>query len=125
MNKIRSFADLIAWQESHKLVVFIYKLTDKFPTKEAFALTDQIRRAATSITSNIAEGFSRKTGKEKIQFYYTSLGSLSELQSQLLIARDVGYIKEKIHNDFQDLSTNASKLINGLLKTAKTFGSYT
>jgi hypothetical protein len=67
-SKIKSFTDLIAWKEGHKLVIIIYKTTEKFPQKEIFSLTDQMRRCAVSITSNIAEGFSRQGHKEKIQF---------------------------------------------------------
>lgn len=125
MEKIKKFTDLIAWQESHKLVLLTYNLTLKFPRKEAFALTDQVRRASVSVTSNIAEGFSRKTAKEKVQFYHTALGSLSELQSQAILARDVHYMNNESFKVFDSLSINASKLINGLIKTAKTFGSHT
>ena len=82
MNKIKSFTDLTAWKEGHKLVLLIYKLTKKFPKEESYGLTDQIRRCSVSITSNIAEGFSRKSQKEKLQFYHMSLGSL--LVSKLL-----------------------------------------
>ena len=113
-QKIRSFTDLKAWQEGHKLVLMIYKITDKFPDKEKFGLVSQMRRAAVSITSNIAEGFSRNSNKEKCQFYLISQGSLTELQNQLLIARDVNYLKE---NDFQKIAKQTiivNKLINGL-----------
>lgn len=125
MEKIQRFTDLIAWKEGHRLVLLTYKITGYFPSKEAFALTDQMRRAATSVTSNIAEGFSKKTAKEKIQFYHIALGSLAELQSQAITAKDIEYVNEQSFNLFYDLSANVSKLINGLIKTAKTFGSYT
>ncbi len=84
MEKIKSFTDLIAWQKGHQLVISIYEITNNFPQKEIFALTSQMCRCAISITSNIAEGFSRKGTKEKIQFYHMSLGLLTELQNQLL-----------------------------------------
>lgn len=125
MEKIQKFTDLIAWKEGHQLVIFTYKVTSYFPKKETFALSDQMRRAATSITSNIAEGFSRKTDKEKVQFYHTALGSLSELQSQIITTKDVNYVDARSFDILQDLSIKVSKLINGLIKTAKTFGSYT
>jgi len=117
--KIKSFTDLITWQEGHKLVLLIYKTTDKFPQKEIYALTSQIRRAAISITSNIAEGFSRNSIKEKIQFYYMALGSVTELQNQLIIAKDVEYIDEKTFNEVLHLSVSVNKLINGLIKSLK------
>ena len=65
-NKITTFEDLNTWKEGHKLALLIYKITDEFPSKENFALTDQMRRAAVSITSNVAEGFTRQGVKEKI-----------------------------------------------------------
>jgi four helix bundle protein len=91
-NQIKSFINLDAWKEGHKLVMAIYKITDCFPNKEMFGLTSQMRRCSVSITSNIAEGFTRNSYKEKIQFYFISLGSVTELQNQLIIARDIGYI---------------------------------
>lgn len=79
-KKIKSFTDLKAWKEGHKLVLLIYQITKDFPENEIYLLTSQIRRAASSITANIAEGFGRKSYKEKIQFYYKSQGSLNELK---------------------------------------------
>jgi len=78
-KKIQSFTQLNVWKEAHKLVLLIYKTTDNFPKKETYSLIDQMRRCAISITSNIAEGFSRQGKKEKLQFYYVSKGSLTEL----------------------------------------------
>jgi four helix bundle protein len=69
-KKIISFTDLIVWQKAHQLVLDIYKITEKFPKKETYSLTDQMRRAAVSVSSNIAEGFGRYTYKDKIHFYY-------------------------------------------------------
>ena len=112
--KIKSFTDLNTWKEGHKLVLMIYKTTGEFPKKETFGLVSQMRRCTISITSNIAEGFSRNTDKDKYQFYCVAQGSLTELQNQLLIARDVGYLKE---SDFQGIiqqTTTVNKLINGL-----------
>src|SRR3989344_1024059 len=93
-GRIDSFTDLNAWQEGHKLVLLIYKVTKRFPREETYSLTDQIRRAASSITANIAEGFGRQTYKEKLQFYYISKGSLSEAKNFLFIARDVDYLNK-------------------------------
>ena len=118
-NTIRSFTDLNAWKEGHKLVLIIYKTTRLFPSDEKFGLCSQIQRAAVSITSNIAEGFSRNSSKEKVQFYYTSLGSLTEIQNQLLIARDLGYINQQLFNDIALQTVVVSKLINGLIKSLK------
>ncbi len=118
-SKIRSFTDLIAWRESHKLALMIYKATDKFPQKEIHSLTNQMRRSAVSVSSNIAEGFSRQSIKEKIQFFYTSKGSLTELQNQLLIARDVNYLDKGFFDEIAQQSVQVGKLITGLIKSLK------
>lgn len=119
MQKIESFTDLIAWKEAHALALLIYKLTENFPKKELFSLIDQMRRSSISISSNIAEGFSRQTKKEKIQFYYTSLGSLTELQNQLLIAKDIKYLPKDDFNEGAAKTVKVSKLINGLIKSLR------
>lgn len=119
MQKIESFTDLIAWKEAHKLALVVYKITEDFPKKELFSLIDQMRRCSVSISSNIAEGFSRQTKKEKIQFYYTSLGSLTELQNQLLIARDINYLVKEKFNEVATQTIKVSKLINGLIKSLR------
>lgn len=118
-QKIKSFTDLIVWQKAHKLILDIYKITDEFPNKEAYALTSQMRRAAVSITSNVAEGFSRQSLKEKIQFYYMSLGSNTELQNQLIIARDIKYINEIEFNNIINNLIIVNKLLNGLIRSLK------
>ncbi|MFA6269668.1 MAG: four helix bundle protein [Candidatus Paceibacterota bacterium] len=116
-QKIKSFTDLNVWKEGHKLVIMIYKTTKNFPKDEIFGLTNQIRRAVVSITSNIAEGFSRNTFKDKAQFYSIALGSLTEVQNQLLVSRDVGYIDNKIFQEIGGQTVIVSKLCNGLLKS--------
>ena len=118
-SKIKSFTDLIAWQEGHKLVLMIYNITKQFPKEEIFGLTNQLRRAVVSFTSNIAEGFSRQSYKDKIKFYYISLGSLTEVQNQLLIAKDIKYISQEDFNKTTEQTTKVSKIINGLIKSSK------
>jgi four helix bundle protein len=120
-NKIRSFTELETWKEGHKFVLKIYSATNSFPQREAYSLTDQMRRSAISVTSNIAEGFSRRTKKDKSQFYFMALGSTTELQNQLVIARDLGYMSQKEFQIIGDQSIRVSKLIRGLLKTASTY----
>ena len=83
-----------------ELAVKVYELTDKFPKTEIFGLTNQMRRAAVSISSNIAEGAARQTNKEFTQFLYIALGSNSELETQLLLAKEIGYI-----SDITDIET--------------------
>lgn len=118
-KKIKTFTDLYAWQEAHKLVLMIYKITKEFPREELFALTDQMKRAAVSITSNIAEGFSRQSFKEKNQFYSTSQGSNTEIQNQLLITRDINYISKEKFREIAEQSVKVHKLLNGLIKSTK------
>ena len=118
MTKITSFTHLKTWQEAHKMVLSVYKLTDKFPAKEQFILTAQILRAVISISSNIAEGFTRIGKKEKQQFFYTAKSSLTEVQNQLIIARDRKYITKKQFDTIAQQSVLVSKLITGLIKTA-------
>lgn len=121
MNRgtIRSFTDLIAWQEAHKLVLLVYRVTEKFPKSETFGLTNQLRRAAVSVTSNIAEGFNRNTSKEKANFYAISHGSVAEIQSQLLIARDVGFLEKESFLKIAEQAISAHKLLTGLIRSTK------
>ncbi len=98
----------------------IYEATKKFPKEELYSLVDQMRRSSISITSNVAEGFSRQTKKEKIQFYHMAKGSLTELQNQLLVCRDVGYMDKNDFLKVADQTVIVHKLINGLLKTSHT-----
>lgn len=119
-TKIKSFTDLNAWKYGHKLVLAIYKITKKFPKDEIFGITNQLRRAVVSYTSNLAEGFSRNSYKEKSQFYSISLGSLTEVQNQLIISKDVGYITQKQFDTLLELTVLCSKLTNGLIKKSKT-----
>jgi four helix bundle protein len=118
-EKIKRFTDLNAWKEGHKLVLEIYRITKNFPKEELFGLTSQIRRAVISITSNVAEGFSRNSYKEKLQFYSVSLGSVTEVQNQLLIAKDIGYISSEDFKKFAEQTIIVSKLLNGLIKKSK------
>src|SRR6185369_8303752 len=118
-DKIRQFTDLFAWQEAHKLVLLVYEVTKTFPKEELFSLTNQIRRAVVSITSNIAEGFSRQTYKDKVHFYVMALGSLTEVQNQLFIARDLKYLSEENFTKANDQTIKVSKILNGLIKSSK------
>lgn len=119
---ISSFKQLIAWQKGHKLVIDVYRCTKTFPKEEIFVLTSQLRRCAISITSNIAEGFSRKSIKEKEQFYSIALGSLTELQNQILIAFDIEYIDKKTYLLLEEQSEEVRRIINGLIKSSSARG---
>ena len=119
LGKIQAFTDLDAWQEGHKLVLLTYIETKKFPKEELFGLVSQMRRCVVSITSNIAEGFSRPSYQEKARFYSISLGSTTELQNQLIIAKDVGFIGEKQFEEAFGQCVKVHKIVNGLIKGSR------
>ncbi len=114
--KIKNFSDLTTYKEAHKLVLMIYQATKEFPKEERYNLIDQMRRAAVSITSNIAEGFSRNTTKDKYQFYTMALGSLLELRSQLLISKDLKYLNNQNFHQISEQTILVRKLLLGLRK---------
>ena len=111
----RAHHGLEAWKLSRKLATDVYKLTKNFPKEEIFGLTAQIRRSAVSIPSNIAEGAARSGPREFAQFLSIARGSASELDTQLLIAADLGYIKE--NDPVFALLNRVSRLLTGLHKT--------
>ncbi len=92
--KTKSFKDLIVWQKSYKLVLEIYKITKDFPKSETYGLSQQMRKAAVSIPSNIAEGYGRKHKAEYNQFLSIAYGSLLELETQFLLANDLKYVSK-------------------------------
>ncbi len=120
-GKIKSFTDLHAWKEGHRLVLMIYESVKFFPKEELFGLVSQMKRSSVSVTSNISEGFSRSSYKDKLRFYFMSLSSISELQNQILIARDVGYITTKKFQELATQSIKVHKITNGLIKKTKTY----
>jgi len=91
---IKSFTDLIAWQEAHKLVIEAYKLSNQLPKEEKFGLISQMRRSAVSVAANIAEGFKRRGVKNKVLFYNISQSSLEETRYYMILCRDLGYLKD-------------------------------
>lgn len=117
--KQNSFRDLDAYKESKTLVAEVYRLLKKFPKEEQYALCDQLRRAAISITSNIAEGSGRVSTKEKIHFLEISYGSLMEVLSQLDIACDLGYITKEDFKQFEMIENRVAGLISGPTKYFK------
>lgn len=120
-GRIESFTDLNVWKEGHKLVIMIYKITKQFPKEETYSLTDQMRRAASSVTANIAEGFGRQTYKEKVQFYYMSKGSLSELKNFILIAKDVDYLSVEQLGQLTEQANIVDQILQGFIRKSKTF----
>lgn len=112
--KRNSFRNLEAYKESKGLVKEVYRLLKNFPKEEQYALCDQLRRAAVSITSNIAEGSGRSSAKEKVHFLEISYASLMEVLSQMDIALDLGYITEEEFSDFEIMCDKVASLISGL-----------
>lgn len=113
MSSIKSYKDLLIWQKGFQIVVATYKLTKAFPQEELFALTSQIKRASVSIPSNIAEGYGRNTDKSFSHFIDISRGSLYELETQLLIAKELEFIKDlEMFNHVISLINEESKMIN-------------
>ena|SRR5258706_5412195 len=108
---------LEAWKESIALVSVIYRVTQEFPKDEIFGLTSQLRRAAVSVPSNIAEGAARHGSKEFAQFLNMAIGSVSEIETQLLIAVDLGYLAKD--SSVFTLLEHVSKLVNGLWKSVR------
>ncbi len=96
IRKTKTFKDLIVWQKGYQLVLEIYKITKAFPSNEQYGLIHQMRRAAVSIPSNIAEGYGRKNKPEYNQFLRHAYGSLLELQTQFLLSIDLGYTDKNI-----------------------------
>ena len=114
---VQTFRDLIVWQRSMQLTVAIYRLTQKFPREELYGLTSQIRRSAVSIPSNIAEGQGRDSQGEFKRFLNIARGSNSELQTQLEIARTLGFGESKVIDETESLSHEVGKMLFALLES--------
>ena len=115
-KKVKSFKDLEIWQKGIELVVDIYKITKNFPKDELYGLTSQLKRAAVSIPSNIAEGCGRHYTAEYKQFLYVTIGSCAEVQTQLIIASKLGYLKDCNAKNLLDRTEEISKMTMGLIK---------
>ena len=113
IGDIKSYRDLHIWQRAKVFVVSIYKITGTFPSSEMYGLTNQMRRAAISIPSNIAEGFRKVSKKEKLQFLRTAYGSGSELETQLEISHDLAYLNKET---FQRASSELDEIMRMMNK---------
>ena len=116
-KKIKTFEDLETWQIAHGLVVEIYKITKRYPKDELYGIVSQLRRAALSITANIAEGFSRYHYKDKIRFYYNARGSASEVRNCLILSKDMEYIAKEEYKNLSDGMEKVLRMINGLIRS--------
>lgn len=111
----QSYRDLIAWQKGIGLVAEIYKVTQAFPKEELYGLTSQLRRAAVSVPSNIAEGQGRKSKAEFRHFLHNAAGSLMEIETQLTIAKVLGYLSADAEAELLDKTNELGRIINGLI----------
>jgi len=114
MSEIKNYKDLKVWQKAMDVTVDIYKLVKKLPKEETYLLSDQMRRSAVSIPSNIAEGQARSTAKEYARFLSIAMGSKSELETQLMICARIGYFSEADISQPMSMLTEIGKMLNKL-----------
>ena len=114
MSGIQKFEDLVAWQLGREVTRDIYTVTRDAPFSRDFSLVDQVRRSATSIMSNIAEGFERESEVDRLRFYAMAKASCAELRSQLYVALDAGYLAESQFTDLQARAERVGRVIGGL-----------
>jgi four helix bundle protein len=114
---IRSYHDLIAWQKAVALSLEIYRLTATFPADERFGLISQLRRASVGVPSNIAEGYGRGTTADYVRFCRMARGSLYELETQILIACQLGYVSDEARESVTDQVSECSRVLGGLIRS--------
>ncbi|MDL2256482.1 four helix bundle protein [Parabacteroides sp. OttesenSCG-928-G06] len=108
----QSFEQVVAWQKAHEYVLAIYRITKEYPKEEMFCLVNQMRRAAASITANIAEGYVRIGHKEKLRFYNISQGSLEETRNFVILSKDLGYISSEEKEALSIQAAEVSRILN-------------
>jgi four helix bundle protein len=116
----QSYKDLIAWQKAMQFVAAIYRATQVFPKEERYGITNQLRRAAVSVPSNIAEGQARFSHKEFKHFLSQARGSLVEIETQLLISENLGYLPSKSTGALLEAAAELGRILNGLIASIKT-----
>jgi four helix bundle protein len=114
---IKSFRDLIAWQKAMDYVVLVYRHAALFPREELYGLTCQLRRAAVSIPSNIAEGHGRQSTRDFLKVLAIAYGSLNESQTQVLLAQRLKFLEDRACSELLEVSYEVARLINGLIKS--------
>jgi len=119
---VKSYEELDVWQKGVSLAIEVYKVTELFPRSERFGLMGQIRRAATSIPANIAEGWGRGSTKEYIQFLLVARGSLLELETHLVISQKLNYVKEEQFEDLKMQTRRIGRMLNGLIQALRARG---
>lgn len=116
-TKDSGYKSLIVWQKAYELTLLAYKLTKEFPREELYGLVSQIRRSSSSIPVNIAEGYSRISKKEYLQFLSIARGSCAELETLILMVKDLNYVSIKDYQSFESLRQEVAKMIKGLMNS--------
>jgi four helix bundle protein len=116
---VRSYRELEAWQQAIGFAQMIYEFTQDFPQNERFGLTNQLRRSAVSVASNIAEGQGRASTKEFLHFLHIAAASLQECETQYVIARNLGFLSEGDFTKLEDLAATVGRLISGLIRALR------
>jgi len=119
MGTIKTYKDLIVWQKSIPLVVLIYTITRGFPQEELYGLISQMRKSAISIPSNIAEGYGRRSSGDYQRFLNVSMGSLFELETQVLIASELGFVGEAAYADASAQIDEIERMLSALIEKLK------
>lgn len=118
-NEPKGFRTLTAWKKAYELTLDVYRLSKKFPREEIYALTSQLQRAAVSVPANIAEGYERNHRKEYLQFLFIAKGSLGEVETYLLLARDLGYMTENEYSTASAIREETARIIKGLIRAVE------
>ncbi|OGN02104.1 MAG: four helix bundle protein [Candidatus Yanofskybacteria bacterium RIFCSPHIGHO2_01_FULL_43_42] len=118
-GKKLGYRSLIVWEKAHELAIKTYQATKTFPKDELFGLVSQMRRCAVSVPANVVEGYSRRSVKEKLNFYNIANGSLSELEYYIDLAFELKYVDEEIHNNLIVARADVGRLLNGFIKSFK------
>ena len=114
---LKTYRDLKVWQKSYELCLKIYRITGKFPKEEKYGLTSQLRRSAVSVPSNIAEGYGRKTTADYIRMLYIAYGSICEVETQILLAGDLGFIEKGALATIKGNIVEVERMLKALIKS--------
>ena len=117
MRLSAKFSELLFWQKAHQFTLLVYKFTKSFPREELYGLTSQFRRAAVSMTANIAEGYTRNGAKDKLRFFNITLSSLEECRYYLILSHDLGYGEDTSMNELID---DVGRLLNSYCRSIRT-----
>ena len=119
---MKDYRNLRVWHKAHVLALNVYQVTEQYPKKEMFGLTSQMRRAAVSIASNIAEGYGRSSEKDFLRFLQMASGPACELECQLLLSRDLAYIKQKGSDEILSSCEEVRKMLAGIIRKISSGG---